>query len=1694
MPHPDICDVISSWTAAAPDAPAVLSDDPLTRAELEDRAHQVAGLLRAAGVGPDDVVGVLLPRGSELIAALLGVLRSGAAYLLLDVAGASPGRLAGLAETARARWVLTDAARRPIAEAIAGATVLEVGLHQRGPAGQPSPEPAAPSPSHPEDLAYVVFTSGSTGVPKPVAVPRRALFHHAAALARCYGLTERDRVLQFANPAFDVFAEEVFPTLAAGAAVVVLPDSLPTPAELERQLRQSQVSVVNLPTSYWTQWTRDLDARPRQLPPSLRLVVIGSEAGYAATLARWQAHSATPVINAYGLSETTVTATTARFDPTTGAVADPLPIGHPIDGVVVCVLDDRMRPLAAGEPGELYIGGALLARGYLGRADQTAERFVPDPAHPGARLYRTGDLVRQLPDGLRFLGRDDGQLKIRGHRVEPLEVVAALTRHLDVLQAHVEGVTGGDAGDSRLVAYLVPRDDRRVPTAASISRHARAHLPAYMVPSAFAILDALPCLPNGKVNRAALPTVQATRRSDDACYLEPRTDLERRLAAIWRDILGLDRVGMTEDLFSLGGHSLTATRIAARIQAEEEVAVSPVEVLSTPTIEQLAALVTRRGEETRAPLPPVLPGARHRAPLSRQQEQVWLHTSLAPGSIAYHTQTTIRVVGPLDLEIFDRAISELARRHAILRTTYVQQDGGLWQLIQESAPAHATRVDLRDVPVADRVAAAEDLIQQELHRQFDLGSLPLLRWTAIRLAEDEHELVLVEHHMVHDGWSFALLMRELKALYNAYARSEPSPLAETSVQYHDYATWQLEQLARMGPDPAEPAVAELAAPVFATQLAYWRKQLEGMPAPLTLHPDRPRPHVQTYRGQTLRIELPPQLPAALRAFCQAQRLTLFSTMYAAFAALLHRYTGEQDVCIGSAYANRQIPGTQDVVGMFVNAVVQRCEVSPDLAFGDLARRAQEVVFEAAQHQELPFVELVRALNPQRDAAVQPMAPILFSVNDSPLPELDLAGATGTIFERGNGSAKTELDVVVIPRAESQTADAGQVDDRILLLWEYNADLFDERTMREMAARYLRLLESVVTAPTTTVGDLPLLSAADRQRESQPARPARPFRAVTRAVLDRAAAAPDALAVSSSAEQLRYGELVRRASRLATRLRRSGVRGGDVVALLLPRGPGLVVAELAVLLAGAAFLPLDRSTPAERIALCCAEAGVRWALTDGQWAGELPATVATMAVPHAGEPDGAAADLMAELPAVAPSDTAYVIYTSGSSGVPKGVAIPHAALANLVSWYTDVLDLSASDRTTLFASPAFDVSIGEIWPTLAAGASLHVPEDEVRLVPTRVRDWLAEHRITVVDLPTTLVESLLALAEPPGALRLLLTGGDRLTASSRPDTPYTVINAYGPTEATVTSTWAEVGSGPELPGIGRPLPGLSAHVLDDGMRPAPTGIPGELYLGGIGLALGYLNRADLTAERFVPDPFSEGQRLYRTGDLVRRADDGSLDFLGRTDSQIKLRGHRIEPGEVVAALRRLPGIEQAHVAAVGMASGTPQLVAYLVRAPEPAPPTPADLRQQLGTILPAYMVPSSYVWLDELPMTRSGKIDVRRLPQPRPDAEPRSRPAIGATEGKLAEIWRDILALDRVGAEDNFFDLGGHSLLLGRIHQRITTELSPDLPLIALFQYPTIGALARYLDGTPAGEPAAAGSVPAARSDGRGRLRRQRARR
>ncbi len=1659
-------ELIEARAAADPQAIAVsCAGEDVTYGRLNARANQLAHRLRGRGVGKESVVAVRFPRGTEYIAILLGILKSGAAYLPCDPM-LPADRLEYMLRSAGASLVLTDpmAARQPGVTSDAEVEILDVS--QSGAWPEHDPELTLRS----RNLAYVIFTSGSTGRPKPVAVEHRSLTAHARAVTELWHLTAGDRVLQFANAGFDVLAEEVFPTLACGGRVVILPDPTIPAADLEHFLAEHAVTVANIPTPLWSHWTADLDEEPRPLPASLRLLIVGSDAGYVSTLATWQKHSGLPVANAYGVTESTITATWALFEAPNLPEASTLPIGRPIPGARAYVLDAQLREVSPGTPGELYLGGLPLARGYHGQPELTAGRFVPDHlgGRPGARLYRTGDRAKVTAAGwIELIGRVDDQVKIRGFRVEPSEVTHVLASHEHVAECYVAAIRGGtEQGDVTLAGDVVPANPRYVPSAAGLRTYLAQRLPDYMIPATFIIVDALPTTPAGKVDYRSLPAYTPDALRAAAPYQPPRRPIEQLIAQVWQEVLRARRIGIDDDIFELGGHSLTMMRIAARLAALG-IRMSARDLAAHPTIRGLARHLDGTAA-AREPLPPVMAEpAGERAPLTFQQEQVWFLAKLVSESIAYHAQTTIRIIGQLRADVLDRTITEIARRHEILRTTFEEADGTPWQVVHPAAEMTAVRVELAK-------DAVENYVQGLLKDPFDPSVLPLIRWTLIKVSESEFELVLVEHHLIHDGWSFALLMGELTAIYNAFAAGRPSPLADAGFQYGDYARWQR---------------AALGSPALTSQRAYWARRLAEQPPPLALPYDRPRPKVQTFGGQTLRVELPPSLPGAVRAFCRHERTTLFTVLYAAFAVLLHRYTGERDICLGSAFANRQQIETQGLLGMLVNTVLLRCEVSGRAPFRDLVRQCHEVLLDAGANQELPFGELVRTVNPDRDLTRNPLSQVLFSANDSPLPDMELTGASATIFERGNGSSKMDLDVVVIPRAESRFRKDTDTstDDRIMLLWEYNTDLFDESTMRRMIDGYFRLLGAAVTEPDLPVGDLPLLSEAEQDRVLRrwnPAETGSEFAPVHLEVLAQARRAPNAIAVVEGQRSVSYGELVDLSRRVAGTLRRHGGTAGSIIAVCLPRGIDLVVAELGVLLAGAAYLPIDPDNPRDRIGYMLSDARAVSVITTAEFSDRLPADASLVRLEQAADGD------LAPPHEPSPVDAAYAIYTSGSTGRPKGVLVEHGSLANLARWRRRAYRITAADRMTMFASPGFDPTVSDIWPTLTAGASVHVPDPEIRMLPHALARWLVAGQITMAELPTPLAESLLLLPWPVQCqFRLLIAGGDRLHLRPAADLPFELSNEYGPTENTATSTWDIVQPGETglNPPIGRPITGTRGYILDPRLRPIPPGACGELYLGGGGVARGYLGRPALTAGRFVPDPFSRepGARMYRTGDQARHLHDGRIEFLGRVDAQIKLRGYRIEPGEIVAALRRHPDIADAYVTSDGS-----RLVGYLVgKAGSQAGAAP--IRDLLAAELPSYMVPTAFVFLDKLPTSASGKVDRRRLPVPAQAGEA-SEPPATELEHRLARIWRQVLGVETVGATDSFFDLGGHSLLLGQVHYRLSSELDLALSIVTLFEYPTIRSLAGYLNSDGPGDTAERERRGRVRRDARSQVERRRA--
>jgi amino acid adenylation domain-containing protein len=1541
-------ELVRQRAAARPGATAVVAADAtLTYAQLDATSNALAHRLRGHGVGPEVIVGVLAGRTAAMVVAVLGVLKAGGAYLPLDP-DYPPERLAFMVDDAGLDLIVAAPGQRARVPAFTG-TVVTMG------AGAADEPPAVTT--HPGNLAYVVYTSGSTGRPKGVLLHHGGLANLVHEQVERFGLDPTSRVLQLASFSFDASVSETFTTLCAGATLV-LADRADVGAALDRH-RITTFTVV--PST--------LATIERVALPDLATIVVAGEACTAAVVQPWVA-AGRRVLNAYGPSEATVCATMSG--PLDGQ--GPPPLGQPLGGLSVHVLDDALLPT---EEGQLFVGGAGVARGYLGRPGLTAERFLPDPwaAQPGARMYATGDVVRVGPEGaLHFVGRADDQVKVRGVRIELGEVEAAL--------ASAGGVRAAAAavhGD-RLVGYVVAEPGIDV---AAIRHHVAAHVPQHAIPRAVVVLDALPVTPNGKVDRAALPPPD--QQPAPAPSTPPRTDTEARLAAIWADLLGTG-VGVHDDFFDLGGDSLLAAAVVARVADEIGVDLTLGQVVAQPTVAGLAALVAIAPQASAAKA--IEPAPDGPVPLSPAQARLWFLEQLHPGASAYNVPVAVALPPGIDQATLRQRLDDLAARHPILTSRVVMHGGAPHQ---EVVPGAVIPLAWSQAP-----SGATEFARQP----FALTTGPLLRaavWTGD--GGTGALLCLSAHHIAVDGLSVERILSELL----------DRPSASPAIQFRDVAAWQSAQSWDRG-------------------VAWWAERLAGAPDDLGLATDHSPPPGRARRGEQVAARIDGATAAALRAVARGQGTTSFSALVAGFAALVVRYGGTDDVVVGSPFAGRLRAEWEDVVGCFVNTVVLRTDCSGNPTFAALVGRAGATVTDAWAHQDVPFERLVAALAPARDARRNPLFQAMVAVERAPRAgqvDLDL------------GTARFDLELVV--------RDEGNAGLGVTL--RYDADVFDRATATGLAHDYATLLAAAARHPDVPISDLDL----GVPRPPAPKLVAPPTTVVD-LLADLAARQPDAPAVLDGGHTLTYRELWERAGALMP-----GPAGpGAVVGVCMERSADAVVAWLGVMRSGAAYLPLDPDYPPERLAWMVADAGVTAAVVGPGLDDRLPAHV-ELIVPGNGAPDTSPH----------PDDVAYVIYTSGSTGQPKGVQITHRALADFACWYRDTYAVTPADRATILGPLSFDISVLELWPYLVAGASVAVAPDEARLVPSALGSWLARSGVTIATLVTPLCEAAVEsghLADAP-ALRLVHTGGDRLTRRPPRDATYTLVNNYGPTECTVAATSgvvaASTGPADALPDLGHPLGPAAAYVLDRWDNPVPAGAIGELYVGGPSLARGYLGRPALTAERFLPDPFSPhpGARMYRTGDRVRLRPDGRLDFLGRVDQQIKLRGHRIEPAEIEAALLTCPGVQAAAVTVHGPTPARQRLVGYLVAGAQ-ATTTDAELRAQLEQSLPAFMVPAQFVRLGALPTLPSGKVDRSALPTP--PERPRPAPFTGSpVEQAIAGIWKAILDTD-VGIDDNFFDLGGTSLLLARVQAELAAQLHLEVSIQDLFHHPTVAALARHI--------------------------------
>jgi amino acid adenylation domain-containing protein len=1670
-PAPPACvcihTLVEEQAARTPDAAAVEAGGrALTYRELNERAEILARRLRRLGVGPESIVGFCVERSPEMVVGMLGVLKAGGTYLPLDPVYPRE-RLAFMLEDSGARVLLT---REGLAGSLPVAGREVVLFDAEDSAKGDEPETVQPVSGN---GAYVIYTSGSTGRPKGVLIPHASLVGYVRSAGEDAGIGAGDRVLQFASMSFDTSAEEIYPCLARGATLVLRDAAMAgPPGSFLREVERLEITVLDLPTAYWHELVAGMAAEDLRWPACVRLAILGGEQAQGARLDVWRQRvgERCRLLNTYGPTEASIVTTRRDLNGPCDFPAE-VPIGRPVPGARVQVVSRGLELLPAGLEGELVIGGAGLARGYLGRPDLTAERFVPDPFadSPGERLYRTGDLARWLRTGeLEFRGRTDHQVKVRGFRIELGEIEAALRRLAGVREAAVV-VREEAPGERRIVAYIVPAVPAGEPGASIVELRAglRELLPDYMLPSSFVPLEALPLTPSGKIDRRALPAPSAARADLDAGAGQPRHPMEELLAGIWSDLLGAN-VAPRDSFFDIGGHSLLATRMISRVRAVLGVDLPMRAIFEHPTLAGFAAQVEQARQGDAGPeLPPLVRVPRGGPlPASFSQQRLWFLARLEPDSFAYNLAWAMRLAGSLDVVSMARALTEIVCRHESLRTTFGEEAGQPLQVIAEPAALPLPVVDLAGLPAAEREKEAHRLATAEARRPYDLALGPLVRAVLLRLGEQEHALLAGMHHVISDGWSMGIFVRELAACYRAFAAGEPAALPELAIQYADFAVWQRQWLSGA---------------VLAEWLAWWTGQLGGAPQVVELPLDRPRPAVQSYHGRQADLAIDGDLKQRLETMARRLGATPFMILLAGFATLLSRYGDQSDVVVGTPIANRGRPELEDLIGFFANTLALRVDLSGDPGFGELVRRVREMALGAYAHQDVPFERLVDELRPERSLSHSPVFQVALILQNLPASRLDLPGMTMAPLEADTGRAQFDLSLFFYPR----------LDGGLLARLEYASDLFDAATIQRLLGYFRRLLAGAVAegGERARLSELPLMGAEEREqvlRQWNATATAYPREATIPGLFEeQARRTPDALAVVSGGEQLTYAELSRRAGRLAARLRSLGVRRGDLTGLCVERSLAMVVGMAGILKAGAAYVPLDTSYPDERLSLMLEDLRqAQGRLPVVVAAGTVPAVVLASGLPVAdllagGEEEGEAA---VPAPAGTADDLAYVIYTSGSTGRPKGVAVPQRAVARLVL-NTDYVDLGPGDRIAQASNTAFDAATFEVWGALLnGGCAVVIPREEL-LAPAAFAQALRREGITTLFLTTALFNQM--AREAPGAfgtLRHVLFGGEAVdprwvaeVLGHQP--PARLLHVYGPTESTTFASWElvrEVPPGAVTVPIGKPIANTRAHLLDRYLEPVPAGVHGELYIGGDGLAHGYLNRPELTAERFVPDPFGAlngepGGRLYRTGDLVRYLADGRIEFLGRNDFQVKIRGFRIELGEVEAALAEHPAVAAVVVLAREDEPGERRLVAYVVAAPERSPEL-AGLRRWLEERLPSYMVPAVFVALSELPLGPTGKVDRRALPAPAVERREAERPGERSpVEELLAGIWADLLGVPDVAPQESFFELGGHSLLATRMISRVRAVLGVELPIRAVFEEPTLAGFAAWVTRASAAE-------------------------
>jgi amino acid adenylation domain-containing protein len=1637
LPQLSVHELFAAEAELAPNAIALEQGERrLTYGELNRKANQLAHYLRGLGVGPETRVAICMERGIEMVVGLLGTLKVGGAYVPLDPAYPIE-RLSYMLENSHAPVLLTE--KNYLDNLPSGWAYVVAMDESRQEIEQESEENPSPGAT-PRGLAYVIYTSGSTGAPKGVEVEHRSIVR-LVKHSNYFDIKPEDRFLQFAPVSFDASTFEIWACLLNGARLLLFPPGTPSIEELVQFVERKGITVMWLTAGLFHQV---VDLEGRRLSGVRQLLAGGDVLSAVHVRKILELAPQMRLINGYGPTEnTTFSCCYGMARNQSYRIIDSVPIGSPITNTRAYVLDANYEPAPVRVLGELYLGGLGLARGYSDRPDLTAEKFVPDPCSgiAGERLYRTGDLVRWRWDGtLEFAGRRDHQVKVRGYRIELAEIEKALLEAADVQQAIVIA-RGEHAEDKRLVAYVVPQPGKNI-EAGKLADYLRRRLPAYMVPAHFVEIAGLPVTANGKVDRNALPA--PTLETEDS-YVAPQTSQEEVLCGIVAEVLEQPRVGIDDNFFDMGGHSLLATLVISRVRAMFGVELPLQALFEQPTVRGMAE---RLKEELAAAEQSGLVSAIPRIersgplPLSYAQQRLWFIDQMEPGSALYNIPLAGKVSGGLDKHALQQSLDEIVRRHEVLRTRFIVRDGVPVQEIVSGQQVVIEEIDLRDLSAAEREAEAMALAEAETAIGFDLAKGPLVRMKLLRMGASDHVLLMTIHHIVSDGWSFNNFFNELGRLYTGFIKGEGPQLEELEIQYADFAAWQRQWLQGKTLDD---------------QLTYWTRQLNGLPV-LDLPTDYPRPAVPRHRGATFRFEISTEVTAKLRELSSREEATLFMTLLAAFYVLLFRYSGQSDLAVGSPIANRNRKEIEKLIGFFVNTLVLRADLGQRPGFMQLLERVKRTTLDAYANQDLPFEKLVEVLSPERDISRPPLFQVVFAMQSAPLAEVPLGDLTLQLFNVNSSTAKFDLILGVVE-------DQGGFKASL----EYNTDLFEPETAERMVKHYQTLLAAIVAEPARPIQTLPLLTEQEQQQLAEWNRTATDWPhdiCLPDLFEEQVRRAPDAVAVEFRGERLTYQELDRRANQLGRYLQKLGAGPEVRVGICLERTPDLIAALMAVQKAGGAYVPLDPDYPADRISYMLKDSQASVLVTQTALLEQMPPFEGAIVDLHGQaesiDRESAASPERRSLPA----NLAYVIYTSGSTGQPKGVAIRHSSVVAFIDWCRGMFSADELSGVLASTSICFDVSIFETFVPLSCGGRLVLVRNVLEVEPAGMKGLLK-----VISTVPSAMRELVAMQAVPDSVITINLGGEAvpvgLAAQIYEGTRVErVLNMYGPTEDTTYSTCAWLPREPErtVP-IGRPVSNSKVYVLDAEMQQVPVGVTGDIYISGAGLSRGYLTHPEWTAEKFIPNPFSSepGDRLYRVGDIGNYRVDGQLGYLGRNDFQVKVRGHRIELGEIEAALEAMEEIAQAVVMAREDSQGEKQLVAYLVMSGNVGND---EIRETLRRRLPEYMSPAAFVRMESLPLTPNGKINRRALPAPALGlrALDGSYAAPGSPlEELLSDIWAQVLGLEKIGVNDDFFARGGHSLLATQVVARMRSALNVNVPLPRMFETPTVSALAKFIE-------------------------------